>query len=109
VTVLFVEIVNFARTSKKLGSEATYLVVDEVMHNFAEVVYKYEGTIDKVSGEGLMALFGIPINHENDPERAVRAALDMHASMQPIRARCKIQYDIELLDRSRITITWNTL
>jgi predicted ATPase/class 3 adenylate cyclase len=81
VTVLDVEIANFLSISKELDSETIYLAVDEIVHLLADVVYKYEGTIDKYSGNGMMALFGLPLNHENDPERAVRAALEMQYSM----------------------------
>jgi predicted ATPase/class 3 adenylate cyclase len=85
VTVLDVEIANFLSISKELDSETIYLAVDEIVHLLADVVYKYEGTIDKYSGNGMMALFGLPLNHENDPERAVRAALEMQYSMSQLR------------------------
>jgi predicted ATPase/class 3 adenylate cyclase/Tfp pilus assembly protein PilF len=77
VTVLFARISDFNQVSKNLESESLYLALDEIMHLLAGVVYKYEGIIDKFTGDGLMALFGIPLNHENDPERAVRAALEI--------------------------------
>ena len=76
VTVLVVEIADFLSASEELDSESIYLAVDEIVHLLANTVYKYEGTIDKYTGHGLLALFGIPLNHENDPERAVRAARD---------------------------------
>jgi adenylate cyclase len=49
-------------------------------------VYKYEGMVDKLTGDGLMALFGAPIAHENNAERAVRAALDMLADVERLSA-----------------------
>ncbi len=81
VTVLIVEIANFLSISREIDSETAYLAVDEIVHLLADVVYKYEGTIDKYSGNGMIALFGLPLNHENDPERAVRAALEMLYNM----------------------------
>ena len=77
VTILSVEIANMEAAAQELESEELYLAVDEIMQILTGVIYRYEGTIDQFSGQGLMALFGIPLNHENDPERAVRAALDM--------------------------------
>jgi predicted ATPase/class 3 adenylate cyclase len=85
VTVLDVEIVDFMAITRELDSETIYLAVDEIVHLLADVVYKYEGTIDKYSGNGMMALFGLPINHENDPERSVRAALEMQYRMSQLR------------------------
>ncbi len=77
VTVLTIEISNFLSFSKARDNETIYLAVDEIVHLLAGVVYKYEGTIDKYSGKGMMVIFGLPLTHENDPERAVRAALEM--------------------------------
>ena len=89
VTVLFVDVANFTAVSHNLDSEEVYLFVDEAMSLLAEVVYQYEGTIDKFTGDGLMALFGAPVAHENSPERAIRAALDMQAVIQPLQQRLK--------------------
>lgn len=89
VTVLFLDVVNFTESSHHLDSEDVYLLVDEAMSLLIEVVYKYEGTIDKFTGNGLMALFGAPITHENDPERAIRAALEMLTVIQPLHADLK--------------------
>ncbi len=77
VTVLMVELANFAAVLREVDSEVIYLAVDEIIHLLADIVYKYEGTIDKYSGHGIVTLFGLPLNHENDPERALRAALEM--------------------------------
>jgi predicted ATPase/class 3 adenylate cyclase/Tfp pilus assembly protein PilF len=92
VTVLQIEIANFRSISQELDSETIYLAIDEIVQLLADVVYKYEGTIDKYSGNGMMALFGLPINHENDPERTVRAALEMQFNMSQLRDHLIDQY-----------------
>ncbi len=84
VTVLDVEIADFQSILRELDSETIYLAIDEIVHLLADVVYKYEGTVDKYSGNGMMALFGLPLNHENDPERSVRAALEMQYRMSQL-------------------------
>jgi predicted ATPase/class 3 adenylate cyclase len=99
VTVLFLDIVNFTTTAHTLGSEEVYLLTDEAMRLLAEVIYTYEGTIDKYTGDGLMALFGVPIAHENDPERAVRAALEMQIALQPLRQRIMEKHGVDLQTR----------
>ena len=83
VTVLFLDVTNFTAASHTLDSEDVYLFIDEAMSLLVEVIRKYEGTIDKFTGDGLMALFGVPSAHENDPERAIRAALEMQNDAPP--------------------------
>jgi predicted ATPase/class 3 adenylate cyclase len=94
VTVLFLDIAN--HTTHALDSEDVYLWTDKALRLMAKVIYRYEGTIDKYTGDGLMALFGMPVAHENDPERAVRAALEMLAALQPLQQQFKEENGFEL-------------
>ena len=96
VTVLALDIVGLAPTTQVLDSEDIYLLTDEVMDLLAEVVYRYEGTIYKYMGNGFMALFGVPLSHENDPERAVRAGLEMQQAFVPLRERIRRERALEL-------------
>ncbi len=93
--MLFADIANFTATAHTLDAEDVYLLTDEAMQLWAEVIYEYEGTIDKFTGDGLLALFGLPVAHENDPERAVRAALEMHRVLQPLTQRIKQIYSLD--------------
>ena len=102
VTVLFLDIADFTATAHALDSEDIYLLTDEAMRLLAEVVYKYEGTIDKYTGDGLMALFGVPVAHENNQERAIRAAMEMQTVLQPLQKRIKKDYGFDF--RARIGI-----
>ncbi len=95
VTVVFVDASNFTAVSKKLDSEDVYLFIDEAMALLVDVVSEYDGTVDKFTGDGLMALFGAPIAHENDPERAVRAAWQMQRVIRPFRERLLAQHGFE--------------
>ena len=95
VTVLFLDVTNFTAASHRLDSEDIYLIVDEAMSLLVEIVYKYEGTVDKFTGDGLIALFGAPIAHENDPERALRASLEMLQVLQPLRQRTLAQHSFD--------------
>ena len=87
VTILFVEIANFSSFRGELDGEDLYLIIDEVLQILVDVIYKYEGIVEKFTGDGFMALFGLPINHENDPERAVWAGLEMLDAVRPIQER----------------------
>jgi class 3 adenylate cyclase len=99
VTVLFLDIVNFTATARALDSEDIYIWTDRVMHLLADVIYKYEGSIDKYTGDGLLALFGMPVAHENDPERAVRAALEMMTVLRPLQQQFRHEYGLDLQTR----------
>ena len=96
VTVLFLDIVNFSTTSRVLDSEDIYIWTDRVLRRMADVIYEYEGTIDKYTGDGLMALFGVPIAHENDPERTIRAAMDMLSALNPLQTQFNEIFNLDL-------------
>jgi class 3 adenylate cyclase/tetratricopeptide (TPR) repeat protein len=81
VTVLFVDLSGFTQLSQELSDEDLYELVQKFIRVLVNDVYKYEGMVDKLTGDGLMALFGAPIAHENNAERALRAALDMQADV----------------------------
>jgi class 3 adenylate cyclase len=95
VTVLFLDVTNFTAASHALDSEDVFEWISETMRLLADVVRKYEGTIDKFTGDGLMALFGAPDAHENDPELAVRAALEMQQIVQPLRERIRQKHGFD--------------
>jgi class 3 adenylate cyclase/tetratricopeptide (TPR) repeat protein len=77
ITVLFADAVNFTHLSVSLDAEAIFGLINDLLSRLVECVHRYDGMVDKFTGDGLMAVFGAPIAHENDPELAMRAALDM--------------------------------
>lgn len=79
VTVVFADISGFTSHSRDRDPEEVTTMVDACMAKLSEIVTRYGGTVDKVIGDALMAVFGAPLAHEDDPERAVRAALEMQA------------------------------
>ncbi|HZD55555.1 MAG TPA: tetratricopeptide repeat protein [Anaerolineales bacterium] len=79
VTVLFADLSDYTGLAERMDSEDLYLLVKQFVESLVEVVYKYEGMVDKIIGDGLMALFGAPMAHENNAERAVRTALEMQS------------------------------
>jgi class 3 adenylate cyclase len=77
VTVLFADLSGFTSLSERTDPEELRSMVDGCMKEMGEVVERFGGTVDKVVGDALMAVFGAPVAHEDDPERAVRAALEI--------------------------------
>ena len=79
VTMLYSDLSGFTALSEKFKDDpgTMALLMDKCHHALGEIVYKYEGVIDRIVGDALMAIFGAPITHEDDPERAVQAGLEM--------------------------------
>ncbi len=96
VTVLFADLSGYTSISERLDPEQVYELINSTLHAFTEEIYKHEGTLDKVIGDGLMALFGAPIAHEDDPARAVRAAFGMHEAIRRINADLESRLGITL-------------
>jgi class 3 adenylate cyclase len=82
VTVMFADISGFTAMSEKLDPEEVRNLINTCFDHLGAVINHYEGHIDKFIGDEIMALFGAPIAHENDPERALRAALDMMTALE---------------------------
>jgi len=96
VTVLFADISGFTSMSEKLDPEEVTTVMNGALNVLASAVTKYEGYIDKFIGDCVMALFGAPVTHENDPELAVRAALEMRRQLERFNANLPIDLDTPL-------------
>jgi adenylate cyclase len=76
-TVLFSDIRGFTSMSEAENPQTIVDMLNEYFELMVEVIFKYEGTLDKFVGDEIMALFGSPVGHADDPKRAVRTALEM--------------------------------
>ncbi len=77
VTILFADLCGFTALSEKIDPEVMQTLQNELFEELTEAVQSFGGFVDKFIGDALLALFGAPVAHEDDPERALRAALDM--------------------------------
>jgi class 3 adenylate cyclase/tetratricopeptide (TPR) repeat protein len=82
VTVLFADLVGFTAMSETMDPEDVRELTTSYFARWAEVVEGYGGMVEKFIGDAVLAVFGLPVASEDDPERAVRAALDMVAGLQ---------------------------
>ncbi|MCX5855219.1 MAG: AAA family ATPase, partial [Deltaproteobacteria bacterium] len=89
VTVMFCDMKGFTLLSEKLGPEAMYAVMDEVYEILIHKVHEYEGTVNEMTGDGVMALFGAPIALEDAPQRAIRSAMAIHREMTRFNERMR--------------------
>lgn len=85
-TLLFADIVNFTGLGEANDPEVVGSVVGRAFERLAAEVRRYEGTIEKFAGDALLAVFGVPAVHEDDAERAVRAALEMQAAISDLES-----------------------
>jgi class 3 adenylate cyclase/tetratricopeptide (TPR) repeat protein len=87
VSVLFADLSGFTAYSEDSDVEDVRTIAQETATQLGDIVVRYGGTVDKIIGDCVMAVWGAPAAHEDDPERAVRAALDMQACVEENRAR----------------------
>ena len=95
VSVLFADVANYTSLSEKLDAEEVQKIMDGCLRILIDEIYKYEGTIDKFTGDGLMALFGAPVAHEDHVQRSCYAALAMQRSIEAYGEKIKNQFDME--------------
>lgn len=87
VTVLFADMVGFTHLSASLDAEPLFELINDLLGHLINCIHRYAGVVDRLTGDGLIAVFGAPVAYENDAELAVRAALDMQkaaAAFAPI-------------------------
>jgi len=82
VTVLFADLKDSTELIRGLDPEAAQQLLDPAIHCMMDAVHRFEGTVNQVLGDGIMALFGAPIAHEDHALRACYAALAMQAAMR---------------------------
>jgi len=92
VTVMFADISGFTAMSEKMDPEQVRSLMNACFDFLVPAIRSYAGSVDKFIGDEIMALFGAPQAHENDPERALRAALDMMKLLEEFN----LQHNTEL-------------
>ncbi len=96
VAVLFADISGFTPLSETLDPEEVRDLIDACLQRLAGVVYKYEGYIDKFIGDCIMALFGAPIAHEDDPLRAVISALELQKEIKKFNKEKDLDFSLSI-------------
>ncbi|MBK9943205.1 MAG: AAA family ATPase [Kouleothrix sp.] len=96
VTVLFADMVGFTATAESMDPEDVRDLIRAYFGRLSAAIIRHGGWIEKFIGDAVMAVFGIPTAHERDPERAIRAALDMHQSLAELNAELEHERGMRL-------------
>jgi adenylate cyclase len=80
-TIVFTDINEFTRLSEHLPPRETNMILNQYFSRMTDIVFKYDGTLDKYMGDGLMAVFGAPMARKDDPIRAIQAAREMREEL----------------------------
>ncbi len=102
VTVMFSDVSGFTAMSEKLDPEEVHAIMDRAFGVILNVVHRYEGTINQFLGDGVMALFGAPIAHEDHAHRALGAALAIQQELQPLADDVRRMHGVEFRMRMGI-------
>ena len=104
VTVVFADMAGFTGLLEKLGIEETYTIMDKIYEILIHKVHDYEGVVNEMTGDGIMALFGAPIALEDAPQKAIRTAYAIHKEMAKFSERMKQKQAETLPIKMRIGI-----
>jgi len=102
VAVLMADVAGSVAIGEQLGPERSKYLFDEVVRLMSEQVERYDGTVAQLLGDGLLAVFGAPVAHEDDSERAVRAGMAIQRALAAYSREVDDAYGIEL--RARVAV-----
>ncbi|MEN8159127.1 MAG: adenylate/guanylate cyclase domain-containing protein, partial [Myxococcota bacterium] len=99
VTVLFADVKGSMELAEQLGAEAWHDVLDRFFEILSEGVHRFEGTVNQYTGDGIMALFGAPIAHEDHAQRACFAALALRDQLRNFAHQLKRSHGVDFATR----------
>jgi class 3 adenylate cyclase len=102
VTALFADVVGSTSLAEQMDPEDWTSMVNEAFDLMSRAVFRYEGTIAQLQGDAMLAFFGAPVAHEDDPERAIFAALDMLEATDEYAKQLKAAQGIDFRIRAGI-------
>src|SRR6266511_4121994 len=93
-TVLFADLSGYTAAAERMDPEAVKALVDRTLRLLGDQIERFGGSIDKFIGDNVMGVFGAPVAHEDDPERAVRAGLAMQEAMEDANRQSREKYGV---------------
>ncbi len=102
VTVLFCDVSGFTALGERLDPESLHQLIGRWFEDADRVIGRHGGTVEKHIGDAVMAVFGVPVAHEDDAVRAARAALEMRATLEGLNDELVRRWDVRLSARTGI-------
>src|ERR671919_902863 len=96
VTVLFADLTGSTALGEQLDPERLRVLLGDYFKAMADEIESWGGTVEKFIGDAVMAVFGIPTLHEDDPERALRAALGVHEKLAELNPEVEKRHGVRL-------------
>ena len=94
VTVLLADMQGYTSLSERLGEERVFRLMEPLYKLMIKAVHRHEGMVQKLTGDGILALFGAPVALEDGPLRACRASLEIQSRMRDIGAEIEAEYGV---------------
>ncbi|MCZ6530946.1 MAG: AAA family ATPase, partial [Chloroflexi bacterium] len=95
VTILFSDVMGSTEMAEQLDPEDWADIMDGAFEYLIAPIYRYEGTVARLMGDAILAFFGAPVAHEDDPQRAVLAGLEIQEGIQPYCDQIQEQYGLK--------------
>jgi len=96
VTMMFCDMKGSTHAAENLDPEEWSEIINGALEHMIKPVFKYEGTVARLMGDGILAFFGAPLAHEDDPQRAIFAGLDILSEIAPYRERISQDWGIDI-------------
>jgi class 3 adenylate cyclase len=104
LTVMFADVVGFTSLAERIDPEALQQVMSRFIGEMRQIIVRHGGTIEKLIGDAIMVLFGVPVIHEDDAARAARCGLEMRAALETLNDEIEARWG----ERLEIHIGINT-
>lgn len=88
-TILFTDIIGFTRLSGRMPPREINMILNQYFSRMTDVIFKFDGTLDKYIGDSLMAVFGAPMEKKDDAKRAIQAALEMRRELKAMMEKAR--------------------
>jgi class 3 adenylate cyclase/tetratricopeptide (TPR) repeat protein len=102
VSILFIDVANYTSISEQLDPEEIHQIMDEFFKLIMDEIHRYEGTVTQFTGDGIMAIFGAPIAHEDHAQRSCYAALAVQRPMKDFSRKIWLDCGVEFAIRTGI-------